>query len=91
VTSLKVILLIVTVFIIAYLARLSFITRHTVIKAESERILKPCRNSNNCVFSDSTEERFKIRAFNLLQGDKIISWDKLKTQEWQLRLSKALQ
>ncbi len=75
--SIKFITLIILGFIIAYLASLSFLSRQTTIKAESERQLLPCPDKNNCVYSDSSTKRFKIEPFGLISGDKNESWRKL--------------
>jgi uncharacterized protein (DUF1499 family) len=75
--SLKLILAALVVLALLYLAGLSFVHRHTVIKPENERVLSPCPQKPNCVFSESDRTDHKVEALPLLDGDPQKSWHKL--------------
>jgi len=75
--SIKLLLLVVVMLIIAYLAGLSFSTRQHRLKPENERHLSHCPEKPNCVFSRSDQQMHAIPAFVLLQGNISLSWEKL--------------
>lgn len=78
-TSLKLILipLAVVVLIMLYLAALSFLSRHTTVKEESERLLQPCPDKPNCVSSLATDQPHSIDALPILDNDRESSWQRL--------------
>lgn len=75
--SLKLILAALVVLVLLYLAGLSFVHRHTVIKPENERVLSPCPQKPNCVFSESDDAEHKVEALPLLEDNPQESWHKL--------------
>ena len=75
--NLKVFSFAIVLLIVAYLASLSFMTRQHRPKPESERHLRPCPGKPNCVFSQSKQEIHAIKAFPLLEENRIFSWEKL--------------
>lgn len=77
--SLKLIPLILALLVIFYLAALSFSTRHSVVKAENERLLAACPDKPNCVSSQASDPLHKIDALPLLANNPENSWEKLVT------------
>lgn len=75
--SIKLLLPVVVMLIIAYLAGLSFSTRQHRIKPENERHLSHCPSKPNCVFSRSDQQMHAIPALVLLEGNASYSWEKL--------------
>ena len=73
----KLIIIALIILVIAYLAGLSLLSRQHRIKAEGERQLSPCPDKPNCVSSLSVDERHALSAFSLINGDPVLSWDKL--------------
>ncbi len=67
----------IAVIIIGYFAIISFLTRHDVIKVESQRQLDPCPNKPNCILSTSTIKRESIESFSFLNHDSKQSWQAL--------------
>ncbi len=74
--SLKFLPLLVILLIVAYLASLSFLTRHHRIKAEGERILSPCPASPNCVSSVASDSSQLVDPFALLENNPEQSWSR---------------
>lgn len=75
--SLKLLPVIIIILIAAYLASLSFTTRHQRIKPENARYLSPCPDKPNCVSSQSSQEVHAIAAFSLIENDQAQSWKQL--------------
>jgi uncharacterized protein (DUF1499 family) len=75
--SLKLIPVVIIVLILAYLASLSFTTRQHRIKPEKARLLSPCPDKPNCVFSQSSQELHAIAAFALIEHNRPQSWKQL--------------
>ena len=75
--SLKFLPILVVLLIVAYLASLSFLTRHHRIKAEGERILAACPASPNCVSSAASDNSQQVAPFELLDGNPEQSWARL--------------
>jgi uncharacterized protein (DUF1499 family) len=63
--------------IVAYLIGLSYSTRQHRIKPENERQLADCPNKPNCVYSQSTQNSHRVKAFPLMKEGKLHSWDYL--------------
>ena len=75
--SLKIMLpLAVVILIVVFLASMSLMTRHDRIKPEGQRILSDCPDSPNCVSSQASDESHKIPAFELLDNNPQLSWDR---------------
>ena len=74
--SLKILPLAVVILIVVFLASLSLMTRHHRIKPEGQRILNPCPDAPNCVSSQASDESHKIPAFELLDNNPALSWDR---------------
>lgn len=68
---------VLALFVILYLAALSFIHRESTIKHNVGDDLSPCPNKPNCVLSLSSKNRESIPALELLNNDKKESWNKL--------------
>jgi len=75
--NLKYIPVALILFIIAYLAVLSFITRHDPIPDGSKRQLAACPDKPNCVSSLDKRERNKIAAIAVEPGQAKADWEKL--------------
>lgn len=65
------------VLLVCYLAGLSFIHRHNIVKPENERFLSPCPDKPNCVYSKASDPQHKIDAFTLLDNNPEHSWRRL--------------
>lgn len=75
--SLKFILPVLGVLIVLLLGGLSFFTRHDVLKSPEQRVLFPCPDTPNCVFSNSSNPDSSIPPFSLIDNNPRQSWSKL--------------
>lgn len=76
--SLKLILAALVVLMLLYLAGLSFVHRHTVLRPDNNgRVLAPCPQKPNCVSSESVSPEHKVEALPLIQDDAQKSWNQL--------------
>ena len=74
-TGLKLVPLLLVAAIIAYLAMLSFLTRHTLIREVGQRELADCPDKPNCVYSGAKDDQHRIDALPLAGGDADSSWN----------------
>lgn len=73
----KVIIIGLLILVIVYLAGLSFLSRQHRLKAEGARFLSPCPDKPNCVSSLSSDDQHSIPAFEFIEGDSLVSWNRL--------------
>ena len=71
------ILVSIAIIIIAYLALMSFLTRHNPVKTASPINLEVCPNKPNCVLSTSNIKRETIEPFALINNNAQQSWKQL--------------
>ena len=75
--NLKLIPLAIIFLILAYMAGLSFTTRHDRIKAEGQRELEACPDTPNCVSSLSGDRIHAIEPLPLIDGNPAQSWARM--------------
>ncbi len=75
--SLKYVPLILAGLLVAYLAGLSFMTRHDRVKPVTQRSLDACPDKPNCVSSLAGDDIHRIEAFQVIGDSRALSWDRL--------------